>query len=85
MTGRDFIPIRVAEPIEGDDFYLVSGMGISVMRAGKVVNLQGAEAEKVRRWVLDRSESAGEADVVGTGKGKAQSQNLSSGTAKGEP
>lgn len=51
-------PISTAEPLPGDDFYLVSGDSIAVMRDGKVVNLEGTELERARRWVVDRAHPA---------------------------
>lgn len=57
MRGSEVpeIPIVAAEPLAGDDFYLVSGDAITVMRDGKAVPLRGAYLKQVRRWVVDRA------------------------------
>lgn len=48
-------PIAAAEPLPGDDFYLVSGDAVTAMRDGKPVVLAGTDLERARRWVTDRA------------------------------
>lgn len=45
--------VKAAEPLPGDDFYLVSGTSICAWRDGKAVPLEGTELERVRRWVVE--------------------------------
>lgn len=47
--------VAAAEPLPGDDFYLVSGNAVTAMRNGKAVVLAGTELKRARRWVTDRA------------------------------
>lgn len=50
--GKPRIDVKACERLEGDDFYLVSGDCIVAYRDGKPVTLEGAEKERVRRWLF---------------------------------